>query len=78
MRTRILRTCLTLCVGCVLISTVIVVMEVYVLLALQFCDGEELMFLYWSTWNTIQLGSLIAIIGIVLALTNSLCHGNHP
>lgn len=59
-------------------STVIVIMEAYALLALQFCDGEDLMSLYWSTWTMIQVGSLIAMVGIILALIHSLKNRRHP
>jgi hypothetical protein len=60
------------------VSTVIVVMEAYSLLALQFCDGEDLISLYWSTWTMIQVGSLIAMVGIILAMFHSLKERQHP
>jgi len=50
-------------------------MEVYVLMALQFCDGEDLMSLYWSTWTVLQLGSLVVIAGVLLSVYNNR-HGN--
>lgn len=53
-------------------------MEAYALLALQFCDGEDLMSLYWSTWMMIQVGSLIAMVGIILAMCHSLKESKHP
>lgn len=53
-------------------------MEVYTLLALQFCDGEDLMSLYWSTWTMIQLGSLIAMVGVILAMIHTLRDKRHP
>ncbi|KAL2888218.1 hypothetical protein HOO65_040555 [Ceratocystis lukuohia] len=56
------------CLFCLACSIVIVIMEVFTLLALQFCDGEVLMSLYWSTWTMMQVGSLVAICGIVVAL----------
>lgn len=59
-------------------STVVVVMEAYALLALQFCDGEDLMSLYWSTWTMLQVGSLIAIAGVILALCHNLRNRQHP
>ncbi|KAK5994103.1 hypothetical protein PT974_07543 [Cladobotryum mycophilum] len=77
-RARSLRKYMLLCLGCVLLSTVLVVMEAYALLALQFCDGEDLMNLYWSTWTMIQIGSLIAMMGIILALAHSLRNRRHP
>lgn len=61
-----------------MVSTVVVVMEAFALLALQFCDGEDLMSLYWSTWTMIQIGSLIAMTGIILALLHSLWDSKHP
>ncbi|KAM4066343.1 hypothetical protein HRG_000457 [Hirsutella rhossiliensis] len=77
-RARTLRTYILLCAGCVAVSTVVVVMEAFALLALQFCDGEDLMSLYWSTWTMIQIGSLIAMVGIILALLHSLWDSKHP
>lgn len=77
-RTKKLRLNIFLCLGCVCVSTVIVVMEAYALLALQFCDGEDLMSLYWSTWTMIQVGSLIAMVGIILALSHTLKDRKHP
>ncbi|ODA83540.1 hypothetical protein RJ55_02054 [Drechmeria coniospora] len=77
-RANILTRYIFACLGCVFVSTVVVVMEAYALLALQFCDGENLMSLYWSTWTMIQVGSLIAIVGIILALLHSLRNRKHP
>ncbi|KAF1730551.1 hypothetical protein CRV24_010014 [Beauveria bassiana] len=73
-----LRICIGICTGCVLSSTVIVIMEAYALLALQFCDGEDLMSLYWSTWTMIQVGSLIAMVGVILAMVHTLRDKRHP
>jgi hypothetical protein len=53
-------------------------MEVYALLALQFCDGEDLMSLYWSTWTMLQLGSLVAIAGIILSVYNGIRGNKNP
>lgn len=53
-------------------------MEGFSLLALQFCDGENLISLYWSTWTMIQVGSLIAMMGIILAMAHSLRNRRHP
>lgn len=60
------------------VSVVACVMEVYALMALQFCDGEDLMPLYWSTWTMMQVGSVIAIFGILLAVFNSLRGNKNP
>ncbi|KFA63096.1 hypothetical protein S40285_05911 [Stachybotrys chlorohalonatus IBT 40285] len=77
-RDKALRTYIVLCFICVMVSVVIVVMEAYALLALQFCDGEDLMSLYWSTWTMIQVGSLIAMIGIILAMVHTVRDREHP
>ncbi|ETS87357.1 hypothetical protein PFICI_01185 [Pestalotiopsis fici W106-1] len=61
-----------------LVAGVAVVMEVFSLLALQFCDGEDLMSLYWSTWTMLQLGAEIAILGVDLALYHALFDIKHP
>ncbi|KAI0852778.1 hypothetical protein F5Y00DRAFT_272425 [Daldinia vernicosa] len=61
-----------------LIAAVILVVEVFALLALQFCDGEDLMALYWATWTMLQLGSEIAILGVVLALWHHLSNVRLP
>ncbi|KAI0146584.1 hypothetical protein BJ166DRAFT_502387 [Pestalotiopsis sp. NC0098] len=61
-----------------LVAAVAVVMEVFSLLALQFCDGEDLMSLYWSTWTMLQLGAEIAILGVDLALYHALFDIKHP
>ncbi|KAH8836910.1 hypothetical protein MCOR27_001496 [Pyricularia oryzae] len=58
--------CLYVSASCASVSVVMVVIEVYALLALQFCDGEDLMSLYWATWTMLQFGSVIAIFGIIL------------
>lgn len=47
-------------------------------MALQFCDGEDLMALYWSTWTVMQIGSLIAIFGVLLAVFHSIRGRKHP
>ncbi|KAL2182492.1 hypothetical protein L209DRAFT_759615 [Thermothelomyces heterothallicus CBS 203.75] len=73
-----MRKCMIICGFYAAVSVVAVVMEVYALMALQFCDGEDLMPLYWSTWTMMQVGSLIAIVGIMLAIFNSLRGNKHP
>ena len=70
--------CLLICTGYFLLSIIALVMEVYALLALQFCDGEDLMSLYWSTWTMLQVGSLIAILGIILAAFNAIRDRKNP
>ena len=61
-----------------LLAGVILVIEVFCLLALQFCDGEDLMSLYWATWTMLQLGAEIAILGVILALWHHLWHLRQP
>ncbi|KAI1798824.1 hypothetical protein F4811DRAFT_569109 [Daldinia bambusicola] len=60
------------------LAAVFLVIEVFALLALQFCDGEDLMALYWATWTMLQLGSEIAIVGVVLALWHHLSNIRLP
>ncbi|KAI1077070.1 hypothetical protein F5B20DRAFT_280935 [Whalleya microplaca] len=69
---------IAVCTALFLLAAVMLVMEVYALLALQFCDGEDLMALYWATWTMLQLGSEIAILGIVMALWHHLYDVRHP
>ncbi|KAL5598967.1 hypothetical protein BROUX41_003714 [Berkeleyomyces rouxiae] len=59
---------LVICLFCLACSISIVAVEISILLALQFCAGEVLMSLYWSTWTMMQVGSMVAICGIVIAL----------
>ncbi|ORY62215.1 uncharacterized protein BCR38DRAFT_517587 [Pseudomassariella vexata] len=73
-----LKLAMAYCSSLFLIAAVMLVIEVFALLALQFCDGEDLMSLYWSTWAMLQLGSEIAILGIVLALWHQICDIRHP
>ena len=73
-----LRTALALCSGVFLTSVVFIVIEVHALLALQFCEGENCMSLFWSTWTMLQLGSVIAILVIVLALWHHIYEVRHP
>lgn len=73
-----LKTTLAVCTVIFLVTAVFCVIEVYALLALQFCDGEDLMSLFWATWTMLQLGSEIAILGVVMALWHSLVEIRHP
>lgn len=66
------------CLAYLSLSITCIVMEVYALLALQFCDGEDLMSLFWATWTMLQLGSLVAIAGIILAVYNNLRGNKNP
>lgn len=73
-----MKTCMAVCGVYASVSIAAVVMEVFALLALQFCDGEDLMPLYWSTWTMMQVGSVIAIFGILLAVFNSMRGNENP
>jgi hypothetical protein len=70
--------CMVICSVYAAISVVACIMEVFALMALQFCDGEDLMPLYWSTWTMMQVGSVIAIMGIMLAMSHSLRGTKNP
>ncbi|KAK1757463.1 hypothetical protein QBC47DRAFT_296789 [Echria macrotheca] len=70
--------CMYRCLAYFSASVVCIVMEVYALLALQFCDGEDLMSLFWATWTMLQLGSLVAIGGIILAVYNNIRGNKNP
>lgn len=41
-------------------------MECFALFNIEFCDGEDLMPLYWGFWSVLQVGSLIAIAGVMV------------
>ena len=75
---RQMKKCLVVCGMCTTISVVAVVFETFALMALQFCDGEDLMMLYWSTWTVLQVGSVIAIFGVMLHIVHSLRGRKHP
>lgn len=73
-----MKRCMMVCSIYAAISIVAVVMEIYALMAMQFCDGEALMSLYWSTFTTMQFGSVIAILGILLSMLNNLRGNKNP
>jgi hypothetical protein len=75
---RELKKCMYFCAAYSTLSIVAVVMEVFTLLAVQFCDGEDLMALYWSTWTVMQVGGLVAMFGIILATFNQICGRKNP
>jgi ABC-type maltose transport system permease subunit len=75
---RQMKKCMVVAGCCSTISVVAIVMETFALLALQFCDGEDLMMLYWSTWTMLQIGSVIAIFGVMLHIIHSLRGRKHP
>ncbi|KAK7743489.1 hypothetical protein SLS53_004023 [Cytospora paraplurivora] len=77
-RVRLLRHCFWFCLGCGFISLVVVVMEAFVIMALQFCDGEPIVSLYWATWTMLSVGGLIAIWGICLHVRHMITGKKHP
>ncbi|GJC80101.1 hypothetical protein CT0861_08691 [Colletotrichum tofieldiae] len=77
-RKKAIKRCIWFNLFCVCVSLATVIMEVFTLMALQFCDGEDLMSLYWSTFTMIQVGSLIAVCGVILALVHQLRQRKNP
>ena len=64
--------------GIFVLSAGMLVVEVFTLFGMQFCVEEPLIILYWSPWTILQLGSVIAILGINLALLHHLFDMEHP
>ncbi len=77
-RRRQMKKCLVVCGLCAAASIATVVLETFALMALQFCDEEDLIMLYWATWSMLQVGSVIAILGIMLSVFHSLRGRKHP
>ncbi|KUI66452.1 hypothetical protein VM1G_01850 [Cytospora mali] len=77
-RERLLRHCFWFCLVCGVIAFFVVVLETFVIMALQFCDGEPLVSLYWATWTMLQVGGLIAIWGICLHIRHMITGKKHP
>ena len=63
---------------CALLGTVATIMEAFAALTLQYCDGEDLMQFYWSFWALLQVGSVIALIGLAVYHLYSLNDKDHP
>ncbi|KAL2063973.1 hypothetical protein VTL71DRAFT_4467 [Oculimacula yallundae] len=51
---------------CLILSAFAAVFECFALFNIQFCDGEDLMQLYWGFWSVLQVGSIIAILGVMV------------
>ncbi|KAG4025493.1 hypothetical protein MFRU_056g00080 [Monilinia fructicola] len=51
---------------CFLLALISIILEVFALLNIEYCDGEDLIQLYWGFWSILQVGSLIAILGVML------------
>lgn len=77
-RGRQLSHCFWFCLVCGTVALLVVVLEAFVMMALQFCDGEPIISLYWATWTTLQVGGLIAIWGICLHVRHMITGKRHP
>src|SRR6202021_1520377 len=75
---QIRRKCLLISLICFILALAAVIMEAFAAFNIQFCDGEDLMMLYWGFWTLIQVGSVIAILGIGLNQWYSLREKEHP
>ncbi|TVY85905.1 hypothetical protein LAWI1_G008372 [Lachnellula willkommii] len=42
---------------CFLLTICCIVLECFALFNIQYCDGEDLMQLYWGFWSVLQVGS---------------------
>lgn len=51
---------------CLVLSVTATVFECFALFNIQFCDGEDLMQIYWGFWSVLQVGSNIAILGVMV------------
>lgn len=77
-RQRMLSSCFYRTVASGLVSLAVSVLEVFVLLALQFCSQEPLASLYWSTWTVLQVGAVVAIFGICLHVRHMIRGRRNP
>jgi hypothetical protein len=50
------------------LSLICIIMECFALLNIEYCPGEDLIQLYWAFWATWQVGSCIAILGVMVQL----------
>lgn len=51
---------------CLVLGATATVFECFALFNIEFCDGEDLMSLYWGFWSVLQVGSNIAILGVMV------------
>jgi len=63
---------------CLLLSITCTVFEVFAGFNIEYCDGEDLMQLYWGFWSVLQVGSNIAIFGVMLQLWIALGNVKSP
>ncbi|CAD6502924.1 BgTH12-02598 [Blumeria graminis f. sp. triticale] len=57
---------LSLVTLCAFFSVTCTVFECFAAFNIEYCDGEDLMMLYWGFWSILQVGSNIAILGVIL------------
>ncbi|TVY38525.1 hypothetical protein LOCC1_G007613 [Lachnellula occidentalis] len=48
---------------CFLVSVVCVMLECFALFNIEYCDGEDLMQLYWGFWSVVQVEAWVAAVG---------------
>jgi len=58
--------CFYISLICFALSVAATIVEAFAAFNIQFCDGEDLMMLYWGFWTLVQVGSVIAILGIAV------------
>jgi hypothetical protein len=75
---RVRKRCFGVSIFSVFLSLIFIVMEALAALSIEFCDGEDLIFFYWSFWTLISVGSVIAIVGIALNQWYTLRSMEHP
>lgn len=51
---------------CLVLYLAATIFEVLALFNIEFCDGENLMQMYWGFWSVLQVGSNIAILGVMV------------
>ena len=63
---------------CLVLSVTCTVFEVFAAFNIEYCDGEDLMQLYWGFWSVLQVGSNIEIFGVMLQLWIALGNVKSP
>jgi hypothetical protein len=51
---------------CLVLSITATIFECFAAFNIEYCDGEDLMQLYWGFWSVLQVGSNIAIFGVMI------------
>lgn len=51
---------------CLFLSLFAAVLECFAAFNIEYCDGEDLIQLYWGFWAILQVGSIVAILGVML------------